>query len=217
MNELPREFEERYGAARGLVLPVTVSQQQLDMLRAAENEANKGWNVLLLIFAGSKILAHGEPGTKKLRLPEFRLSADTLDLEDFEAALKSQVLIEYDFEIDLSRYLMLAQCTFMSNSPVEGDESDTSSRTLHLFTARALNSDEVSAREALVNTAQLVKPAALSEALQAEWADVRAQLNTGGSPGGDMRGDYEASWAFVRARLIAQAFQHLFDWPLPEL
>jgi len=216
MKPLPREVEERYGVARGIVMPVTVSEGQLSMLRAAEAESEKGWNILMLIFAGAKILAHAESGSHKLRLPEFRISAETLDLEDFEIALKDAVQVEYGLKIDLSRYLMLAHCTFMSDSPVEGDESDTSSRTLHLFIARALNSDELSGSEKASGAARLVKPAALSESLQLEWADERAQLNTRGASA-NMRDDYNASWAFVRARLVALAFQNLFDWPLPEI
>src|SRR5690349_20816539 len=132
MNLLPREVEERYGAAKNFVIPVTVTKRQLDMLRAAQEESDKGWNIMLLVFSGAKMLAHSEAGSLKLRLPEFRLSANLIDLEDFEAALKDKVLTQYGFEIDLSRYLMLAQCTFMSDSPIEGDESDTSSRSLHL-------------------------------------------------------------------------------------
>ncbi len=216
MKKLPPEIEERYGVGRGLVLPVVVTQRQLDMLRAAEAESDKGWNVMLLIFSGAKILAHAEPGSYKYRLPEFRIPDDTLDLEDFEAALKDKVLIEYGFEIDLSHYLMLAHCTFMSDSPIEGDESDTSSRTLHLFTARALNSDELIASEESAIAARLIKPSVLSNSLQSEWADVRAQLNTGGSSG-NMRDDYDSSWAFVRARLVSTAFHNLFGWPLPEI
>lgn len=217
MNHLPREVEERYGIAKGLIIPVTVTEHQLEMLRTAESESDKGWNILLLIFAGAKILAHGETNSHKLRLPEFRVSDETLDLEDFENALKQRVLDDYGFEIDLSRYLMLAHCTFMSDSPVEGDESDTSSRILHLFTARALNSDDLVEREEPINkAARLVKPAALSNSLQSEWADVRSQLNSGG-PTANMRDEYDASWAFVRARMIAIAFQNLFGWELPEI
>lgn len=216
MNLLPREVEERYGAAKNMVIPVTVTQRQLDMLRAAEEESAKGWNIMLLVFSGAKMLAHAEAGSFKLRLPEFRLSSDLIDLEDFEAALKDKVLAEYGLEIDLSRYLMLAHCTFMADSPIEGDESDTSSRTLHLFTARALNSDDLMQSEEFSSSARLVKPATLSDSLQAEWADVRSQLNTGG-PNLSMRDDYDASWAFVRARVIALAFQSLFGWNLPEI
>lgn len=216
MNLLPREVEERYGAAKNFVIPVTVTKRQLDMLRAAQEESDKGWNIMLLVFSGAKMLAHSEAGSHKLRLPEFRLSADLIDLEDFEAALKDKVLTQYGFEIDLSRYLMLAHCTFMSDSPIEGDESDTSSRSLHLFTARALNSDDLMHSEEATGEARLVKPAALSDSLQAEWADVRAQLQTGGFSS-SMRDDYEASWAFVRARVVALAFQNLFGWELPEL
>lgn len=217
MNRLPREVEERYGSERGVVLPVTVTPHQLEMLRAAEAESDKGWNVVLMIFAGSRILAHGETNSHKLRLPEFRLSSDNLDLEDFENALKKRVLDDYGFEVDLSRYLMMVHCTFMSDSPIEGDESDTSSRTLHLFTARALNSDDLLESEEPPNgSVRLVKPATLSNSLQGEWADVRSQLNTGGSTS-NMRDEYDASWAFVRARMIALAFQHLFGWELPEI
>jgi hypothetical protein len=217
MNQLPREVEERYGIAKGVLIPVTVSPRQLEMLRTAEIEAEKGWNIMVMVFAGAKILAHGETGSHRLRLPEFRLSSDLLDLEDFENALKGRVHDEYGLEIDLSRYLLLAHCTFMSDSPVEGDESDTSSRTLHFFTARALNSDDLLHSDEPSSAARLVKPQALADSLQGEWADVSAQLRTGAPPDPNMRDEYNTSWAFVRARLVAQAFQALFGWDLPEL
>ncbi len=217
MNRLPQEFEERYGVAKGMLLPVTVSPRQLEMLRTAEEESNKGWNVMLLVFAGAKILAHAEGDSQTaLRLPEFRVSTELLDLEDFETNLKAQVLSDYGLEIDLSRYLMLAHCAFMGNAPIEGDESDTSSRTLHVFTARALNSDDLLSSEEISSVARLVKPAALADALQKEWADARSQLNTGGTTA-NMRDEYDSSWAFVRARLAALAFHSLFNWDLPDV
>jgi hypothetical protein len=218
MNDLPQEVEERYGVVVGHVLPVTVSQGQLEMLRTAETEAAKNWNIILLIFAGAKILAHSEVGTHRLRLPEFRIPSDTLDLEEFEAILKENVQVEYGLKIDLSRYLMMIHCTFMSDSRMAGDEGDTSNRTLHLFTARALNSDDLVAveKEEPNSVTRLVKPMKLADSLQGEWSDVRSQLNTGGASH-NMRDEYEASWAFVRARLVAIAFQKLFGWELPEI
>ncbi|MEI6044572.1 MAG: hypothetical protein WCS37_09470 [Chloroflexota bacterium] len=216
MKELPREVEERYGIVLGVVLPVTVSPTQLQMLRAAETESEKNWSIVLLIFSGANVMAHGETDSGRLRLPEFRIPSDLLDLDEFEATLKEKVFLEYGLKIDLSRYLMLGHCTFMSDSPVEGDESDTSSRTLHLFTARALNSDDLVAKEQPIGVARLVKPNLLADSLQREWADVRAQLNTGGTSQ-NMRDDYNASWAFVRSRLVALAFQKLFGWELPEV
>lgn len=219
MNPMLREVEERYGVARSILLPVVVSPPQLDMLRTSEQESAKGWNILVLLFAGARLVTEAPNGsTGVYRLPEFRLPSDILDLEVFEEEFKEKIADLYKIELDIGRYLMMVHCTFMigGQDGESNEDAGTSSRTLHIFTARALNSDELTGHETQVSSVRLVKPQALLDALQAEWADTKAQLVSGGKFG-DLKTEYDRSFSFVRARLVATAFQNLFGWPLPEL
>lgn len=219
MKQLPREIEERYGMARSILLPVVASRHQVEMLRAAEQESMRGWNFMVLLFMGGRLLTEVQSSqSQAYRLPELRLPADILDLEDFEEAFKGKIAETYGLEVNLGRYLLLAHCTFMATGPEDtaGDDVGTSSRTLHLFTARASHSDDLDYSQDTRSNLRLVKPTALLDALQAEWADVKTQLNFGGSMG-DLKSEYDKSWTFVRARLVATAFQSLFGWPLPDL
>ncbi len=218
MKQLPREIEERYGVARSILLPVVVSPHQVEMLRMAENESNQGWNFIVLLFEGGRLVTEVENNQgQAYRLPELRLPADILDLEDFEEAFKDKLHAKYGLEVVLSRYLLLVHCTFMASGEADtaGDDIGTSSRTLHVFTARCLNSDELAGQEGPLNI-RLVKPTVLLDALQSEWADIKTQAASGGTLG-DLRMEYDKSWTFVRARVVATAFQRLFGWPLPEL
>jgi hypothetical protein len=219
MKPLLREVEERYGAARNLLMPVSVLPGQLDMLRAAEEESGKGWNIMLLLFAGARLVTEVAPGSQKAyRLPEFRMPSDILDLEVFEETFRDKVLEKYGLEIGIGRYLMMVHCTFMTQNRIGETDEDygTSSRTLHIFTARAHNSDELQASDDAPLNVRLVKPTDLLDNLLAEWADVKSQIASAGTLG-DMRAEYDKSWAFVRARVVAMAFQSLFGWPLPEM
>ncbi|HEX2916831.1 MAG TPA: hypothetical protein VH186_39095 [Chloroflexia bacterium] len=217
--QLLREIEERYGTARSVLLPVVVLPHQLEMLRAAEKESDKGWNFLVLLFAGGRLLTQVESNQSHLyRLPEFRIPSDIMDLEDFEVAFKEKLEELYGTKVNLGRYLLYVHCTFMTSGPEDtaGEDNGTSSRTLHVFTARALNSDELDAHEENDFNIKLVKPNVLLDALQAEWSDIKTQMDSGGTLG-DMKAEYDKSWAFVRARVVATAFQSLFGWPLPEV
>ncbi len=221
MKPLIPEIEERYGAARSILLPVVVTRPQLEMLRAAEKESEEGWNFMLLLFGGARLVAQiADEQSHAYRLPEFRLAADILDLEDFEVAFKAKVQSSYGLKVEFGRYLLMAQCTFMATGEAEdntGDDLGTSSRTLHIFTARTHNLDDLTEEnQAGRNAITLVKPTALLDALQAEWADYKTQLAFGGTMG-DMRTEYDKSWTMVRLRVVATAFQRLFGWPLPEL
>ncbi len=219
MKPLPHEIEERYGVARSILLPVVVSPHQLEMLRAAEQNSEQGWNFIVLLFAGGRLLTEVEYSqSHNYRLPEFRLPADILDLEDFEEALLQKIHQKYDLEAVLGRYLLMVHCAFMATGEEDaaGEDRGTSSRTLHIFTARALNSDELAGQEEPPLNIRLVKPTVLLDALQAEWADTKTQVASGGKLG-DLKVEYDKSWTFVRARVIATAFQSLFGWPLPEI
>lgn len=219
MKPLPTEIEDRYGAARGILLPVVVSSHQVEMLRMAEEESNKGWNFMVLLFAGGRLVTEvANSKSQAYRLPEIRLSSDILDLEDFENEFKEKINTNYGLEVNLGRYLLQVHCTFMATDQGDdaGDDAGTSSRNLHVFTARALNSDELVGQEDSPVNIRLVKPTALLDALQAEWADTKTQLASGGTLG-DLKAEYDKSWAFVRSRVVATAFQRLFGWPLPEL
>lgn len=219
MKLLLREIEERYGAARSILLPVIVSAHQVEMLRAAEHESEQGWNFLVMIFSGARLIAEvDQSNSQAYRLPEFRLPSDILDLEDFELAFRDKVLENFGVNIQISRYLLMAQCAFMATGQENsaGDDEGTSSRTVHIFTARAVNSDDTSARRETLPNVKAVKPQELLDALQAEWADYKTQLASGGSLG-NMKSEYDKSWAFVRVRVVATAFQSLFGWPLPEI
>ena len=219
MKHLIREIEERYGAARNILLPVVASAHQVEMLRAAEAEAERGWNFMLLLFAGAGLIAEVEnKQSHSYRLPEFRLPSDILDQEDFEEAFKAKVEENYGLKITISRYLLMIHCTFMATGEAGqvGDDVGTSSRALHIFTARAVNTDDLTNLVQSRPNIKLVKPTALLDALQAEWSDIKTQVASGGSLG-DLRSQYDKSWAFVRARSVATAFQSLFGWPLPDL
>src|SRR5947209_8524016 len=120
MKQLIREIEERYGAARNILLPVVVSSHQVEMLRAAEHESEQGWNFLVMIFSGARLITEvDQTNSKAYRLPEFRLPSDILDLEDFEIAFRDKVLENFGVNIEISRYLVMAQCAFMAT----GEES----------------------------------------------------------------------------------------------
>ena len=56
------------------------------------------------------------------------------------------------------------------------------------------------------------------EGLEIALAPMKAAevLKSGGSLG-SMKAEYDKSWAFVRVRVVATAFQSLFGWPLPEI
>jgi hypothetical protein len=219
MKQLLPEIEERYGTARSIMLPVVVSAHQVEMLRAAEKASEQGWNFLVMIFSGARLVAEvGKETSLAYRLPEFRLPSDILDLEDFEAAFQDKILESFGLNINISRYLLLAHCTFMATGPENavGDDEDTSSRTLHIFTARAVNSDDTGEKKENLPNVKLVKPQELLDALQSEWADCKTQLASGGTLG-NLKSEYDKSWAFVRVRVLAQAFQSLFGWPLPEI
>ncbi len=219
MKPLLREVEERYGVARGILLPVVVTPHQVEMLRAAERESEQSWNFMLLLFAGAHLLATTDAAqSQALRLPEFRLPCDILDLTDFEEAFKTKIAGTFGLDIELSHYLLMAHCTFMATGEQDtaGDDVGTSSRTLHVFTARALNSDELEQSKVVSPAVRLVKPAIVAESLQAEWADIKTQLASGGSLG-DLRAEYDNSWAFVRVRVVTTAFHNLFGWPMPEI
>lgn len=219
MNQLIREIEERYGAARNILLPVVVSSHQVEMLRAAEHESEQGWNFLVMIFSGARLITEvDQTNSKAYRLPEFRLPSDILDLEDFEIAFRDKVLENFGVNIEISRYLVMAQCAFMATGVenTAGDDEGTSSRTLHIFTARAVNSDDTMEKKESLPNVKAVKPQELLDALQAEWADYKTQISSGGSLG-NLKAEYDKSWAFVRVRVVATAFQSLFGWPLPEI
>ena len=218
MKPLIREIEERYGAASNVLLPVVVSPHQVEMLRAAEPESEQGWNFMLLLFAGSGLVVEVENAASHLyRLPEFRLPSDILDLEDFVDEFYAKVAASYGLKISLSRYLLMAHCTFMATGQAggAGDDVGTSSRGLHIFTARATQTDEMN-RAAAQSNVKTVKPTVLLDALQAEWSDIKTQVSSGGTLG-NLRSEYDKSWAFVRVRVVAMAFQRLFGWPLPDL
>ena len=219
MKQLLPEIEERYGTARSILLPVVVSPHQVEMLRAAERESEQGWNFLVMIFSGARLIAEvAQETSQSYRLPEFRLPADILDLEDFEVAFREKVFQNFGINIQISRYLMLAHCTFMATGQenAAGDDEGTSSRTLHIFTARAVNSDDTAEKNENLPNVKLVKPQELLDALQAEWADCKTQLASGGTLG-NLKAEYDKSWSFVRVRVLATAFQSLFGWPLPEI
>ncbi len=219
MKQLLPEIEERYGAARNILLPVVVSARQVEMLRAAEKEAEQGWNFLVMIFSGAHLIAEvAQESSLAYRLPEFRLPADILDLEDFEIAFRDKILENFGVNIQISRYLFLSYCTFMATGEenASSDDEGTSSRTIHIFTARAVNSDDTSEKKENLPNVKLVKPQELLDALQAEWADCKTQLASGGTLG-NLKAEYDKSWAFVRVRVLATAFQSLFGWPLPEI
>ncbi|MDB5082437.1 MAG: hypothetical protein JWP00_4361 [Chloroflexi bacterium] len=219
MKQLLPEIEERYGTARSILLPVVVSPHQVEMLRAAEKESEQGWNFLVMIFSGAHLVAEvSHKDSQTYRLPEFRLPADIIDLEDFEVAFREKIFENFGVTINISRYLLLAYCTFMATGQenAAGDDEDTSSRTLHIFTARAVNSDDTGENKETPSNVKLVKPQELLDALQAEWADFKTQLASGGTLG-DLKSEYDKSWAFVRVRVLATAFQSLFGWSLPEI
>jgi hypothetical protein len=219
MKQLLPEIEERYGTARNILLPVVVSAHQVEMLRAAEKESETGWNFLVMIFSGARLIAEVAQETSlAYRLPEFRLPADILDLEDFEEAFRDKILENFGVNIQISRYLLLSHCTFMATGQEDasGDDEGTSSRTLHIFTARAVNSDDTGDKKENLPNVKLVKPQELLDALQSEWADCKTQLASGGTLG-NLKAEYDKSWAFVRVRVLATAFQSLFGWPLPEI
>ena len=219
MKQLLPEIEERYGTARSILLPVVVSSHQVEMLRAAEHESEQGWNFLVMIFSGARLIAEvAQESSLAYRLPEFRLPADILDLEDFEEAFREKVQQNFGINIQISRYLLLAHCTFMATGQEteSGDDEATSSRTLHIFTARAVNSDDTSEKKENLPNIKAVKPQELLDALQAEWADCKTQMASGGTLG-NMKSEYDKSWSFVRVRVVATAFQSLFGWPLPEI
>ena len=189
------------------------------MLRAAEKESETGWNFLVMIFSGARIIAEvAQESSLAYRLPEFRLPADILDLEDFEVAFRDKILENFGVNVQISRYLLLSHCTFMATGEENAgsDDEDTSSRTLHIFTARAVNSDDTSEKKENLPNVKLVKPQELLDALQSEWADCKTQLASGGTLG-NLKAEYDKSWAFVRVRVLATAFQSLFGWPLPEI
>lgn len=216
MKVLIREIEERYGNARSILMPVVVTRNQLEMLQLAQPEAEQGWNFMVLLFAGAKLVTE-LCGEQVYRLIELRLPSDIVDLEDFEEAFKAKIESEFNLKIELSRYLLLAHCTFMATGENTADEDGgTSSRTIHVFTARVVASDESANLEKTSGKIKLVKPTALLDSLQAEWGDTKTQLASGGSFG-DMRAEYDKSWSFVRLRVVGTAFQALFDWPLPEM
>lgn len=222
MKPMIREVEERYGVARSILMPVVVSPQQLDMLRTSEQESAKGWNIVILLFSGARLVTESPTGSTEgsYRLPEFRLSSDILDLEVFEEEFREKIKTLYNLELGIGRYLMMVHCTFMT-SGADGESTEdngTSSRTLHVFTARVVNSDDLQEEGQTTTAANVhfVKPQALLDALQAEWADTKAQISTGGKFG-DIKTEYDKSFAFVRARLVATAFQNLFGWSLPDL
>jgi hypothetical protein len=217
MKQLPPEIEERFGVARGMMLPISVTPEQLEMLKAAEAESHKGWNFTLLIFSGAKIIAQEDTVNNRLRLPEIRMTLETRDPEDIEDWIKDKVYIDFGIPIELSRYLILAHCTFMTDDPYGPDDRGTSSRTLHLFTARATNSEGLT--DEVVDgfsPVKLVKPAYLLDRLQSEWADVKAYYNMN-QRSKDLRRAYDDSWTFPRARIAGMAFQQLFGWELPEI
>ncbi len=216
MKRLIPEIEERYGAARNILIPVVVSPHQVEMLRAAEKESERGWNFLVMVFAGAHLIT--ESNGNAYRLPEIRLPADILDLEEFEEAFREKLFTNYGLKATLSRYLLLAHCTFMATGQEggAGDDVGTSSRTLHIFTTRAINTDELSDQPQPGPNVKLVKPTALLDSLQAEWSDIKTQVASGGTLG-NLKAEYDKSWSFVRARVVAMAFQSLFGWPLPEL
>jgi hypothetical protein len=217
MKLLPSEMEERFGVAHAVMIPVGVTQEQLQMLQAAENESHKGWNFMLLIFSGAKIIAQEDTTHNRLRLPEIRMTLDSLDPEDIEDWVKDKVYIDFGIQIELSRYLILAHCTFMTSDPYGPDDKGVSNRTLHLFTARATNSEGLT--DEVVDgfsPVKLLKPAQLLDRLQSEWADVKAYYNMN-QRSKDLRRAYDDSWTFPRARIAGMAFQQLFGWQLPEI
>ncbi len=219
MKPLPNEIEERFGIAEGILLPVTVTTSQLEMLRAAEQSSADGINILMVAFAGAKLVAHGEPYSQRYKLPEVRLSGDIFDLEVFETSLKESFLAEYEVEIEISRYLMMIHCTFMDDQRTEEEGPQMSSRTLHVFTARVPNSDEWQEELAVSEDSpiRLVKPRHLLDSLHSEWSDVKTQLSTGLTRYSDMKAEYDESWSFVRARIAALVFKKLYNWELPEI
>ena len=161
MKQLLPEIEERYGAARNILLPVVVSARQVEMLRAAEKEAEQGWNFLVMIFSGARLIAEvAQESSLAYRLPEFRLPADILDLEDFEIAFRDKILENFGVNVQISRYLLLSYCTFMATSEenTSSDDEGTSSRTIHIFTARAVNSDDTGEKKENLPNVKLVKP-----------------------------------------------------------
>jgi hypothetical protein len=217
MKQLPPEMEGRFGIAKGMMLPITVTPEQLEMLKAAEEESHKGWNFILLIFSGAKILAQEDTLNSRLKLPEVRMTLETRDAEDIEDWIKDKVYIDYGVQIELSRYLILAHCTFMTSAPYAPEDSGTSSRTLHLFTARAVNSDIL--EDKVVDgfsPIKHVKPAYMLDRLQSEWADVKTRYHVD-PRNKDLRRAYDDSWTFPRARIAGMAFQQLFGWELPEI
>lgn len=219
MNLLPREIEERYGTAHGLLIPALVSPAQLDILKADEKNAAKVWHLPIVLYAGARVICQVQPSTGYLRPLQFNIPNDILDLEDFDNTIKDMAITDYSLELELGHYLLMAQITFMVDSP-EGEDGGTSSRTMHLFTAHTRNleqfMDEAAASPDL--HLKLVKPTELNASLEAEWSEVKARRNT--APPGyrpNLLTDYNDAWVFVYTRLIAQTFHQLFGWPLPEI
>lgn len=215
MQLLPQEIEERYGAARGLVIPTLVSSGQLDILRADERNAAKVWQVPMLVYAGARLVCQTQPHSGYLRPLQFSLPNTILDVEDFAEAVKEAALTNFGLKIEIGHYLLMAQITFMIDNPEVGEDAGTASRTLHLFTAHTSNLEKF-----LVETAaspdrnlKLVKPTELNAALEAEWNELKARRQT--HTKSSLISDYNDAWVFVYTRLLAQAFHHLFGWPLP--
>lgn len=218
MNLLPREIEERYGAARGLIIPALVTQSQLEILRAEEKKTDQVWHIPALIYAGSRIVCIVQPSTGYIRPLQFNLPTEILDLEDFDNFIKDTALTEYGLEVELGHYLLMAQVTFMSDSSGGSEDGGTSSRTLHLFTGHVRNLEEfISETVASQNhTLRLCKPTELNALLEAEWNEIKAQrLAVSPSPKPALLTEYNNAWVFVYARLVAQAFHQLFGWELP--
>jgi len=198
MNLLPREIEERYGSARGLIIPALLSPIQMEILQADESNAAKVWQVMVLVYAGARLVCQTPTNLNYLRPLIFSLPSDILDLEDFETEIKDAALINVEI----------------------GEDGGTQSRTIHLFTGRVRNTDEFVSETAtaLDNHIKLVKPSELNATMQAEWNETKARRNTlppHTKP--DLKSEYNEIWVFAYARLVAQAFHQLFGWDLPTI
>jgi hypothetical protein len=220
MNLLPREIEERYGSARGLIIPALLSPIQMEILQADEPNATKVWQVMVLVYAGARLVCQTPTNLNYLRPLMFSLPSDILDLEDFETEIKDAALINHGIELEIGHYLIMAQITFMPNNIEVGEDGGTQSRTIHLFTGRVRNTDEFLSETAtaLDNHIKLVKPSELNATMQAEWNEVKARRNTlppHTKP--DLKSEYNEIWVFAYARLVAQAFHQLFGWNLPTI
>jgi 8-oxo-dGTP pyrophosphatase MutT (NUDIX family) len=125
------EIERKYGTPRELVMSFSMNPKEFEMLQGSMKDGRNS-DVTMFIFKYDKVIVIAKPWYPEglYRAPSGGIKPG----EDLELTAKREAYEETGTEIELERYILRIQVTFVCN----GEKREWTS---HVFTARYLSGD----------------------------------------------------------------------------